>query len=46
MVSYEVPMVLALLVPVLLGGTMGVNSLVSAQGIWFVISYKINFSLV
>ncbi len=36
MVSYEVPMVLALLVPVLLGRTMGVNSLVEAQNVWFV----------
>ncbi len=36
MVSYEVPMVLALLVPVLLGGSMGVNSLVSAQSVWFI----------
>lgn len=36
MVSYEVPMVLALLVPVLLGRTMGINSLVDAQQIWFV----------
>ncbi len=36
MVSYEVPMVLALLVPVLLGRTMGVNSLVNAQGVWFI----------
>jgi NADH-quinone oxidoreductase subunit H len=36
MVSYEVPMVLALLVPVLLGRSMGVNSLVNAQNIWFI----------
>jgi NADH-quinone oxidoreductase subunit H len=36
-VSYEVPMVLALLVPVLLGQSMGVNSLVFAQKIWFII---------
>ncbi len=36
-VSYEVPMVLALLVPVLLGRTMGVNSLVGAQSVWFII---------
>lgn len=36
LVSYEVPMVLALLVPVLLGRTMGVNSLVSAQTVWFI----------
>lgn len=37
MVSYEVPMVLALLVPVILGGTMGINSLVKAQSVWFII---------
>jgi NADH-quinone oxidoreductase subunit H len=36
-VSYEVPMVLALLVPVLLGRTMGVNSLVNAQSVWFIL---------
>jgi NADH-quinone oxidoreductase subunit H len=36
-VSYEVPMVLALLVPVLLGQTMGINSLVEAQSVWFII---------
>jgi NADH-quinone oxidoreductase subunit H len=36
MVSYEVPMVLALLVPVLLGRTMGVNSLVNAQSVWYI----------
>ena len=37
MVSYEVPMVLALLIPVILGGTMGINSLVKAQSIWFIL---------
>jgi len=36
-VSYEVPMVLALLIPVLLGQSMGVNSLVNAQNVWFII---------
>ncbi|HSB67270.1 MAG TPA: NADH-quinone oxidoreductase subunit NuoH [Anaerolineales bacterium] len=36
MVSYEIPMVLAILVPVLLGRTMGLNSLVNAQSVWFV----------
>jgi NADH-quinone oxidoreductase subunit H len=35
-VSYEVPMVLALLIPVLLGRTMGLNSLVNTQVVWFV----------
>jgi NADH-quinone oxidoreductase subunit H len=37
MVSYEVPMVLALLVPVLLGQTMGINSLVSSQQVWYIL---------
>lgn len=37
MVSYEIPMVLAILVPVLLGGTMGVNSLVASQDVWYVV---------
>jgi NADH-quinone oxidoreductase subunit H len=37
MVSYEVPMVLALLVPVLLSQTMGINSLVASQQIWYII---------
>lgn len=36
MVSYEVPMVLALLVPVILSGTMGINGIVDAQkSMWF-----------
>jgi NADH-quinone oxidoreductase subunit H len=35
-VSYEVPMILALLIPVLLGKSMGVNSLVYAQDVWFI----------
>jgi NADH-quinone oxidoreductase subunit H len=35
-VSYEVPMILALLIPVLLGQSMGVNSLVYAQKVWFI----------
>jgi NADH-quinone oxidoreductase subunit H len=37
LVSYEVPMVLSLLVPVLLAGSMGLNTIVEAQanGFWF-----------
>jgi NADH-quinone oxidoreductase subunit H len=35
MVSYEVPMVIALLVPVLLARSMGLNSIVEAQSVWF-----------
>jgi NADH-quinone oxidoreductase subunit H len=39
LVSYEVPMVLALLVPVMLAGTMSLNGIVSAQGaMWFAVS--------
>jgi NADH-quinone oxidoreductase subunit H len=35
MVSYEVPMVIALLVPVIIGRTMGINSLVEGQTVWY-----------
>jgi NADH-quinone oxidoreductase subunit H len=37
MVSYEVPMVLALLVPTLLSRSMDINTLVRSQIIWFVV---------
>jgi NADH-quinone oxidoreductase subunit H len=37
MVSYEVPMVIALLVPVLLAGTMGLNSIVESQKVWYIV---------
>ena len=37
LVSYEVPMVLALLVPVLMARTMAVNQLVEDQNVWFVL---------
>ncbi len=37
MVSYEVPMVLALLIPVLLAGSMGLTGIVEAQNVWFVV---------
>lgn len=35
MLSYEIPMVLALLVPVLFAGTLSLNRIVEAQGAWF-----------
>lgn len=35
LVSYEVPMVLAMLIPVLLSHSMGLNDIVKAQPIWF-----------
>jgi NADH-quinone oxidoreductase subunit H len=37
MVSYEVPMVLALLVPVLLARSMGLTDIVDAQTPWFIV---------
>jgi NADH-quinone oxidoreductase subunit H len=37
MVAYEVPMVLALMVPVLLGHSMGINAIVRAQSTWFIL---------
>ena len=36
MVSYEVPMVVTLLVPVLLAGSMGIQQIVEKQTIWYI----------
>jgi NADH-quinone oxidoreductase subunit H len=36
MISYEVPMVVTLLVPVILAGSMGINHIVQAQSIWYI----------
>ncbi len=39
LVSYEVPMIVALLIPVLLAGSMGMQDIVKAQGtVWFIVS--------
>jgi len=37
LISYEIPMVLALLVPVLLARSMGMNNIVQAQPVWFIL---------
>ena len=37
MVSYEVPMVIALLVPVILARSMAIGRIVDAQSIWFIV---------
>lgn len=37
MVSFEIPMVISLLIPVLLARAMGVNTIVESQGIWYVL---------
>jgi len=38
MISYEVPMVLSLMVPVLLAGSLSMNDLVKAQTPWFIVT--------
>ncbi|NLF51423.1 MAG: NADH-quinone oxidoreductase subunit NuoH [Leptolinea sp.] len=37
LISYEVPMLLTLLIPVMLSGSMGLNTIVKAQNPWFII---------
>jgi NADH-quinone oxidoreductase subunit H len=37
MISYEVPMVLVLLIPVIFTGSMGINDIVKAQTVWFIL---------
>ena len=37
MISFEVPMVIVLLVPVILARTMGINGIVEAQNVWFIV---------
>ena len=37
LVSYEVPMVMALLIPILIAGTMSMQGLVMAQEVWYVL---------
>lgn len=37
MISYEVPMILTLLIPVMFTGSMGLNDIVKAQSTWFVV---------
>ncbi|MGE5222933.1 MAG: NADH-quinone oxidoreductase subunit NuoH [Omnitrophica WOR_2 bacterium] len=36
MISFEVPMVISLLVPVILASSMGINTIIKAQSVWFV----------
>jgi NADH-quinone oxidoreductase subunit H len=37
MISYEVPMILTLLIPVMFAGSMGLNDIVKAQQPWFIL---------
>lgn len=42
-VSYEVPMVIALLIPVILAGSMSIREIVETQSIWFVVFAPVAF---
>jgi NADH-quinone oxidoreductase subunit H len=37
LLSYEVPMVISLLVPVLFSGSLGMNDIIKAQNVWFIL---------
>ncbi len=37
MIAYEIPMVVTLLIPTILAGTMGMKGVVEAQRVWFVV---------
>ena len=41
LVSYEVPMIIALLIPTLLAGSMSMNTIVQEQQVWFVVAAPI-----
>jgi NADH-quinone oxidoreductase subunit H len=43
LVSYEVPLVITLLIPVMLTGSMGMNAIVKAQDIWFIFIAPLGF---
>jgi NADH-quinone oxidoreductase subunit H len=37
LISYEIPMVITLLIPVMLSGSMGMNDIVKGQNVWFIV---------
>jgi NADH-quinone oxidoreductase subunit H len=37
LISFEVPMVISLLVPVILAGSMGFNQIIAAQDVWYIV---------
>jgi NADH-quinone oxidoreductase subunit H len=43
LVSYEVPLVITLLIPVMFAGSMGLNSIVKAQDVWFIFIAPLGF---
>ncbi|KAA3642241.1 MAG: NADH-quinone oxidoreductase subunit NuoH [Chloroflexi bacterium] len=45
LISYEVPLIFALLIPVLLARSMGVNQIVGAQDIWYIFVVPVAFGI-
>ena len=45
MISYEIPMVVALLIPTVLAGSMGINTIVQSQSTWYVVLAPLGFLL-
>ncbi|RJP48153.1 MAG: NADH-quinone oxidoreductase subunit NuoH [Anaerolineaceae bacterium] len=45
MISYEIPMVVALLIPTILSGSMGINDIVWAQDVWYIVLVPLGFIL-
>ena len=43
MISYEIPMVVALLIPTILSGSMGINSIVESQTVWYIVIAPLAF---
>ena len=43
MISYEIPMVVALLIPTMFSGSMGINSIVQAQSTWYIVLAPLAF---
>ncbi len=37
LVSFEVPMIATLLIPTILAGSMGMNAIIQAQGVWYIV---------
>lgn len=45
MISYEIPMVVALLIPTILSGSMGINDIVKGQVVWNIVLVPLGFVL-
>lgn len=45
MISYEIPMVVAIMIPTILAGSMGINDIVEAQSTWYIVLVPLGFIL-